>query len=158
VTANLITILNQFGQSTIQQIKNNLQATGTNATGKTANSLRFEVKENGDVTIMTIFGRPYFATVETGRKATPDYTKPSKEFVAAIKEWMEAKGKKGSAYGIAKSIHQHGTKLHQKGGRKDIISSVINQSLTDKISQSVLDSYGKLLVVNIKEMYGRNSN
>lgn len=158
MTANLITILNHYGNSTIQKIRDNLQSTGTNATGKTAQSLRYEIKDNGDLIIMTIYGRPFFATVETGRKATPDYTKPSVEFVASIKQWMIAKGKEGSAYAIAKSIHQKGTKLFRTGGRNDIISSVINQSLVDDISKSVLESYAGLLQVNIKNIYGSNGN
>lgn len=79
--------------------------------------------------------------VETGRKPTPQYDKPSKEFVASIKEWADTKGLGKFAYGIAKSIHQKGTELYRKGGRTDIITSVVNQNLTDQIAKDVLAKF-----------------
>lgn len=158
MVAELISILNTYGNSTVQSIRNNLASTGTNATGKTSQSLRFEVKNEGNKITLKVFGKPYLAVVETGRKATPQYEKPSVEFVASIREWMNAKGKEGSAYAIAKNIHQHGTKLFQKGGRQDIISNVINESLVDKISKDVLNKFAQSLVTNIKQIYGSNSN
>lgn len=137
---NLIQILTQYGNSTVAQIRQNLASTGTNATGKTSNSLKFEVKNEGFKQILKITGRPFFFAVETGRKATPDY-KPSKQFVQSIKEWMQAKGVDGSAYGIAQAIHKKGTKLFRAGGREDIYSSVVNQGLVDQISTAVLKQF-----------------
>jgi hypothetical protein len=157
-TANLISILNNYGHSTIESIKRNMALTGTNATGKTAKSLHYTVVESGDKITLSIKGKPYFAVVETGRKATPSY-KPSYAFVASIKEWVKAKGlPEGSAYAIARSIHKKGTKLHEKGGRKDIITNVINQGLTDRIAQDVLKGFANLLATNIRQVYGRNGN
>jgi len=159
MAVDLITILNTYGNTTVQQIRQNLAATGTNATGKTSNSLRFEVTQAGEKVSLKIFGKPYLAVVETGRKPTPQYTKPSKEFVQSIAEWLTARGKSGhSAYGVAKAIHQKGTQLFRSGGRKDIISNVINQDLTDRISADVLKSFANLLQTNIKSIYGSNSN
>lgn len=156
-TANLIHILNNYGHSTIESIRRNMASTGTNATGATSRSLKYTVTESGSKITLSITGRPFFAVVETGRKATPQYTKPSYQFVADIKAWAKAKGlPEGSAYGIAKSIHQKGTKLHAKGGRKDIVSNVINETLTESITKDVLKSFANLLVTNIKEIYGRN--
>jgi len=157
--ADLITILNSYGSSTVESIRRNLASTGTNATGKTSKSLRFEVNQQGEKLSLKIFGKPYLAVVETGRKPTPQYTKPSREFVQSISEWLSARGKSGvSAYGVAKAIHQKGTKLFASGGRKDIISNVINDDLTSKISADVLKSFSKLLVTNIRQTYGTNGN
>lgn len=142
MVVNLITILSQFGTSTIEKIKQNLAASGTNASGKTANSLRMEVTTDGFKQILKIFGRPFFMTVETGRKATPDY-KPSLSFVATIQAWMTAKGVPGSAYAIAQSIHKKGTKLWQSGGRTDIVSNVVNEGLTQQIARSVLTQFSE---------------
>jgi len=158
MVADIISILNTYGNSTVQSIRNNLASTGTNATGKTSQSLRFEVKNEGSKITIKILGKPYLAVVETGRRDTPQYTKPSIEFVASIQEWMNAKGKEGSAYAIAKSIHQHGTKLFQKGGRQDIISNVINQGLINNISKDILNKFASQLVLNIKQVYGNNNN
>lgn len=151
--------MSKYGQSTVAQIQANLSATGTNATGKTSKSLRFEVSEKDDTQILTVIGgRKYFMTVETGRKATPQYKNPSTEFVAAIKEWMEAKGIQGPAYGIAKSIHQKGTKLFQQGGRKSIVSNVINQGLVDQISAEILSQFSTAYLQSTVKIYGGNVN
>ena len=116
------------------------------------------MKEDGeDKQTLTVIGaRQYFMTVETGRKATPQFTKPSTEFVAAIKQWMEAKGLEGQAYGIAKSIHQKGTKLHRQGGRMDIVSNVINQNLTDNISRDLLSQFASTYLASTVKLYGSN--
>lgn len=138
---DVLSILSQYGQSTVAQIQQNLASSGTNATGKTSRSLRFEVINQVDKQILHVIGaRPFFMTVETGRKATPSY-KPSPEFVQAIKEWADAKGVEGSPYAIAQAIHNKGTKLFQKGGRHDIVGSVINQTLIDNISKDILSKF-----------------
>jgi predicted acetyltransferase len=143
----------------VAQIKQNLASTGTNASGKTSSSLKFEVKNEGFKQVLKITGKPYFMVVETGRKATPDY-KPSAQFVASIKEWMAAKGIQGQAYGIAQAIHKKGTRLHQTGGREDIVSSVVNDSLVQQISKSVLDQFAITFSKNVVNLFsdGRRIN
>lgn len=156
---DVLTILSNYGQSTVAQIQQNLATTGTNATGKTSRSLRFEVQEKGDKQILLVIGgRKYFMTVETGRKATPQFTKPSTEFVASIKEWMSAKGIEGPAYGIAMAIHQRGTKLFQTGGRRDIVSNVVNQSLVDQISKDVLAQFATAYLQSTVTIFNSGSN
>src|SRR5690242_227263 len=136
MTVELIPFLILTGQSTVQRIQHNLAATGTDASMKTSRSLRFEVQEEGTIAHLRIIGRPYFMTVETGRKPTPQYTKPSKDFVRRIKDWLQfVSGITGPAYAIALSIHKKGTKLWRDGGRKDIVSNVVNQTLYDQISK-----------------------
>lgn len=153
-----IAILSKYGQSTVAQIQQNLASTGTNATGKTSQSLRFEVEDDDDRQTLTVIGaRKYFMTVETGRKATPQFKNPSTEFVASIKEWMEAKGIEGPAYAIAKAIHQRGTKLFRDGGRKDIVSSVINASLYEAISKDLLAQFASTYLENVVKTYHSGS-
>lgn len=159
MNAELISILNQYGQSTVEKIRENLESTGTNATGKTSKSLRYEVKNEGTKATLKVIGKPYLAVVETGRKPTPQYDNPSVEFVASIKEWVKAKGlPEGSAYAIAKSIHKKGTELFRKGGRKDIVSSVINQSLVDKISLDLLDKFAIQFLANAVKLFRDGSD
>jgi hypothetical protein len=155
VTVSLVSILSGYGNTAVAQIRQNLASTGTNATGKTSRSLRFEVKEQGDKTYLKILGKPYIAVVETGRKATPQYTKPSKSFVDEIREWTKARGiNPNAAYAIAKSIHHKGT---PPTGKK-IISNVINDDLVSRISKSILDTFAKFYATNIITQYGRNGN
>lgn len=157
MVVDLITILQGYGVSIIDQIRQNLASTGTNATGKTSKSLKYVVKEEGGKTILKVTGKPYFAVVETGRRATPEFTKPSEEFVALIIEWMNAKGlvtTGGGAYGIAKSIHKKGT---PPTGNK-IFSNVINKGLIDTITKDSLQKFASEFTKNIVAQYGRNSN
>lgn len=148
IVIDLIEILNPIGNAVVTQIQQNLAATGTDATGDTSRSLRYQITQEGTVTVFQVIGRPYFMTVETGRKPTPSY-KPSRAFVNRIQEWMKARGLPGKAYGIAQSIHKKGTELFRTGGRKDIVSNVINQSLYDPISQAVLKKFVNQYIVTI---------
>lgn len=158
MTADLIAILNKYGKSTVSEIQENLSTSGTDASKKTSQSLRYEVITRGDKTTLQITGRPFFAVVETGRKPTPEY-KPSKQFVASIREWIKAKGgDQGAAYAIARSIHQKGTKLWRDGGRKDIFSNVINDSLIDKISEDLLSKFADEFLKNIVVQFNGNNN
>jgi phage/plasmid primase-like uncharacterized protein len=152
MNAEVIRILNGYGASTVEQIRQNLSSTGTNATGKSAQSLKYSVTSEGTKATLMVVGKPFFAVVETGRKPTPSY-KPSVAFVKSIQEWMDAKGKTGSAYAIAQSIHKKGTKLFRDGGRSDIYSNVINQNLTDKISLDLLNQFAKIFMTNVVKLF-----
>lgn len=149
MNVDLIQILNPIGNSVVTRIQQNLASTGSNASGKTSQSLRFTVTQEGEVVTLQVTGRPFFMTVETGRKATPTY-KPSKAFVDRIQEWMKARGLPGKAYAIAQAIHKKGTKLHRTGGRKDIVSSVINPGLYTEINEATLKYFVNKYVDSIK--------
>lgn len=152
--ADLVKILTKEATSTVEAIRQQTPR----ATGKTAQSLRFEVKEDGSKFILRILAKPFFLVVETGRKPTPNY-KPSQTFVAAIREWMNAKGKTGSAYAIAQSIHKKGTKLWQAGGRQDVVSNVINPSLTERIAEQSLHEFAReYMATVIKTFKDGNGN
>lgn len=154
LTAEIISILSKSGQSTADRIRQVIPK----KTGKTARSVRHEVTEEGSIIRLRLLAAPYFMVVQTGRKPTPQYTKPSKEFVGKIKEWLQASGKdQGPAYAIARSIHQKGTKLWQAGGNT-IISDVVNQSLVEKISQDVLKEFAKYYLVSTVNLFNDNSN
>lgn len=157
MNAEIISILNQYGASTVEQIRQNLSSTGTNATGKSAQSLRYEVKNEGLKATLRVVGKPFFAVVETGRKPTPSYN-PSENFVKSIQEWLDAKGKTGSAYGLAQYIHKHGSKLWREGGRSDIYSNLINQNLTDKISLDLLNKFAQQFMINVVKLFKDGSD
>jgi hypothetical protein len=154
MVVDLISILTGYGASTVQRIQQNLASTNTNASGKTSKSLRFEVKQQGEKTTLKIYGRPFIATVETGRKATPGL-KPSRQFVENIREWVKYRGiPQSAAYAIALSINQKGT----PPTGKLIISNVINQSLTDQITKDILTKFASLFMTNVVSQYVGRSN
>lgn len=130
------------------------QAAGQVASGKTLSSLRIETSEKDGV----LYGRTYFGTLETGRKAG----KGPENFVSIIKQWMsdkgitaqpipyvrkpsdkwqpkytpEQRGEQSLSGAIAWKIQREGTKLFREGGRNDIYSNVIPgtiKSIQDRI-------------------------
>lgn len=120
-------LLTRRGDEAVNKIQANLDK-GTTATGKTKASVRYDVTEgSGKVTLSIIGGRAFFPAVETGSK--PSDKNPSPEYVESIKDWMDARGKQGSPYGLAKGILKHGSKLWQKGGRTDIYTNVKNETI-----------------------------
>lgn len=146
-------ILTKYGTDITSRIQQNLASTGTDASGETSRSLRFTVTQEGTKDVLRLYGRPYFMTVETGRKPTPEYTKPSFDFVKRIQSWLVSRGKEmGLAYAIAKNIHKFGTKLWQRGGRKDIVSNVINDSTFQLIEQDFLKQFVNRYIVAIKDV------
>lgn len=133
----IIKILNEAGHGFVQKIKGQVP----HVTGQTANSLEFKTSYEHDAYRLQILGRPFFMTVETGRKPKGD--KPSPEMVKNIQKWMDAKGIEGKAYGMARYINQHGTKLYRDGGKKDVVSNVLNETAIGHLSQEILTLLAK---------------
>lgn len=154
MSPEVLSILSQTGQTAVSQI----QANTPKATGKTARSVRYEVKEENGKLIFRILASKYFKVVETGRKATPQFTKPSNTFVDSIREWLAAKGSdQGAAYAIAKSIHQKGTKLWQQGGNHNVFSNVITESFIDKLSNDLLTQFAKEYLDNVIKSFDESN-
>lgn len=137
--ANVIQILTNEGQSLTDQIRKNV----VKVTGKTAQSLGYEVTSTKDTSTLTITAKPFFRVVETGRKPTPD-KKPSKEMIENISDWVRALGKEQKiVWAIATSIQQKGTKLYRDCGRKDVFSNVLSDKNIAKLERTVFDELAK---------------
>jgi hypothetical protein len=134
----------------INGIRANLGSTGTNATLKTSQSLRSETTQEGTKTRMLLFGRPFFNTVSTGRKPTPN-KKPSREFIENLKPWAGARGiPENKIWGVAVNINKFGSKLWQAGGREDIVEPPVDNFINN-VGQALLDSKADDLVMKIRE-------
>lgn len=131
-------ILDRAGARAVEQIKVNLIASGENTTGKTADSLRWEVKGTGDKVSLVIYGREFFKATETGSK--PSEKNPSPEMVESLTEWAQAKGVDAKPYAIAKTILKKGSKLWRQGGRKDIYSNV-GPVIVEEIKEEVAKNF-----------------
>lgn len=115
--------LEEAGKRYVQRIRENLASTGTDASGETSRSVGYRVYEEGNKTVLVVTGgRPFFPTVETGSKKSDK--NPHPDMIDKIKKWMPYRGLQGSPWGIAKNILRFGSKLWQRGGRKDIYSDV----------------------------------
>ena len=116
-------LLEDAGKEYVDQIRANLAATGTDATGETSRSVGYRVVSQGNKIRLEVYGsRPYFPTVETGSK--PSTKNPSPEMVRKIDKWKDVRGILKHPYAIAKSILKFGSRLWQRGGRKDIYTNV----------------------------------
>jgi hypothetical protein len=105
----------------------NHERAGQVASGKTRNSLSVEVTSDTTSATATMYGRKYFAALETGSQPWKKQCKhPPKPFVETIAKWMVDKGIEGvSAYLVARKIMREGSKLYRDGGRQDIFTPVM---------------------------------
>lgn len=126
-----------------QLIINHIRANGQNASGRTIKSLHVEANEEEGV----LYGHRPFGILETGRKAG----KVPYSFRSIILQWMKDKGlhaapipyvrdgahkytpqERGDlsmAGAIAYTIKTKGSRLHRQGGRADVYSNVVPQTL-----------------------------
>lgn len=142
----------------VAEMRDNLAKTNTNASGRTSQSLRVVMTENGG----QIWGRRYFRGTEQGRAggAVP------RNFTSIIRQWILDKGLTPSAIpykrkpsanwqpkytpkerglqamasAIARTIEKSGTSLYRKGGRKDIFTNVIEENKNDlkKVAKEII--------------------
>jgi hypothetical protein len=127
-----------------QDIIANHESAGQVASGKTRDSMSVEVTTDTTSATATMYGRKYFAALETGSKPWENqYTHPPKPFVETIAQWMVDKGIEGvSAYLVARKIMREGSKLYREGGRQDIFTPAmedIEQRIDAQLS-SILET------------------
>ena len=138
-------MMRQVFEEARQDIITRHEQAGQVASGKTRDGIKVEVTEDMNGATATMYGRPYFASLETGSKPwTKQYKHPPKPFVDTISEWMSDKGITGvSAYLVARKIMQEGSLLHRNPDmRPDIFTTPmkeVEQKISDRIS-SILDS------------------
>ena len=134
-----------------QLIINHIRANGQNASGRTIKSLHVEATEDEGV----LYGHKPFGVLETGRRAG----KIPYAFRSIIYQWMQDKGVHGTpipykgqgdhrwtpqergdlkmAGAIAHPIKTQGSRLHRLGGRDDIYSNVVPQTL-ERVRQRLI--------------------
>lgn len=116
-----------------QRIIENHRSAGQVASGRTIDSLKVEITEDGGV----LWGRSAFGTLETGRKGG----KVPAGFWKIIRQWMDDKGiqveKPDSfAYLVARKIAREGTQLFRNGGRSDIYSPEVKDTV-ERVSDGI---------------------
>lgn len=140
--------LDDVGSDIVETLRENLAKAGKNATGKTSKSLRHEVTDEDGVIALTVYGRPFFNAVETGRGPRKSTTQGT--FKEGMLEWMQArgigsaldqKGKERLARFFTWRINKLGDRLFRSGGRKDIFTPVIEQSAVDKVKKIITDQF-----------------
>ena len=153
VTIDIRRILTSALEDAKVEIQHNLDITGTNASGRTSESLTVEVDGNTGV----LYGRQAFGTVETGRKPG----KVPYGFRDIIYQWMQDKdvhakvegrrsqesADRSMAYIIARKIANEGSKLYRDDGRDDIYSNVLPLTI-ERVQNEVTNVY----IINIQSI------
>lgn len=98
-------VIDTFGTEFINKMKNELQSTGTIATGTLMNSLTFDTKFEIDKIVIRFLSEDYGQYIESGRKAG---TYPN---VSNLQRWLQVKGiPMKASFPIAKKIYKFGIK------------------------------------------------
>lgn len=143
---NLDEMLSEWAENVIVRIQENLDSTGTTASGKTKESLEYELTDTG----VRILGRQYFRGVEEGRPAGGIPYK----FQDILYDWAKAKGilssfgdteskQRSALYMVGQFIKNNGTRLYREGGRTSIYTDVIEEmlpALEDEIAIEVVET------------------
>lgn len=123
-----------------QRIIDNMTRAGQHASGRTADTMRVDVQQNGTTIRGTLWGRPFFGTLETGSRPwsrADEYERVPYWFARIIRDWIDAKGLSLNEWAVAHKIIHGGSKLYREGGRDDIYSSEIPQTMTEIGKQMV---------------------
>ena len=145
--------LKKFGLIGVQSLRQDVEK--VSATGKTADSIRFEVsvENNGNLTLI-FYGRKFFKTLETGRGPRRSHTYG--EFDLNLIDYMNArsigsdlsdKKKKQLAKFLAYKINKLGDSTFKKGGR--VVYSPGLSKLVSEIKSAITKDFAKLYIKEI---------
>lgn len=124
------------------RVATNIVKAGQNTTGKTIASMKTRVEATSDGFLGTLTARPYFGALETGsrpwrtqyyktKKDGSRYLAAPKFFIDIMRDWMNAKNVPGSPFLVATKIMSEGSKLFREGGREDIYTNEIPQTISN---------------------------
>lgn len=145
-------LLNEYGKKAVDLIKSKVPV----VTGKTRDSVRYEVVKGQDKISLLVFGRPFFKAVETGRG--PYKQGGYQEFDKKLDEWLRERGfpskvsKKGITYylvgdqwmsgkSLAYLINKRGDSKYRSGG-VDVYSNELNV-LIEQLKQDIPQEFKK---------------
>lgn len=136
-TADVEKIIREELDALRLRIIQNISNSGKRASGRTQDSLKVTVQQQGSAVIGELTGRSFFGALETGSKPwRTQYTRPPKFFIEIIQDWMMEKGISGPAGAIAYSIMKRGSAQYRQGQREDIYSEEITKAY-DEIQKRV---------------------
>jgi hypothetical protein len=125
------------------------------ATGKTVDSIRFEVSVDSDGNMtLTFYGRQFFKALETGR--APRKNSSYGQFDLNLLDYMEARGmltgltdkqKKAKAKSLAWYINKHGDQTYREGGR-EVYSDTLFK-LVSELKRAITQDFTKLYIREI---------
>jgi hypothetical protein len=152
-TSKIQATLKLFGMQGVLALRNDVNK--VSATGKTADSIRFEisVEANGNMSL-TFYGRKYFKALETGRG--PRKSSEYQEYDVSMYEYMLARGigadlpekkRKQLARFLTLKINKEGDSVFKRGGR--VVYSPTITKLAEEVKRAILQDFAKLYIREI---------
>ena len=128
-------ILEKFGQDSVNLLRSNISKAGQNATGETSNNITSDMLSN---TRVQVTAPSYVYVLETGRK--PRESSQESDFRSKLEKWITARGLDITVSSLQYLINKRGTKLWREGGRKDIITPILDNKRFIKLTKDILDA------------------
>ncbi len=147
MSANLTAILNTYGALGVEMLKQAIEK--VDATGKTANSIKYEVKSTDKKDQLLLVGRAYFELLEKGIR--PSGKNPSPDMIKFMTEYAKARGMdkpESAAWAISKTILKEGDRTHKQGGR--IVYSDDLSKFVDELTKVLATEFSKGFLTEIK--------
>jgi hypothetical protein len=148
--------LTRYGNLGVEGLKNDVQK--VSATGKTAESIRYEVQYKDQQWALTFIGRSFFKALETGRG--PRTSDEDHNFKSNMLEYMKARGigadldeKKREALAryLVLKINREGDSTYKKGGRI-VYSATLSKLVDELINALKKDVVNQYIKENIREV------
>jgi hypothetical protein len=137
----------QQGLDITKGLQDNLRAANRNASGKTSESIDFEIFDDSDTTTFQIVANKNIRFLQDGRGPTKKGGTGAVK--NSIRQWIKDKGIKGRD-GISEDtlVFLITRKIHREGyeGTEGLIDDIINQDLIDFIHEGITDIIGKEFV------------
>lgn len=154
-------VLTRYGIIGVQALKQDVQK--VSATGGTAESIRFEVEQNGFTTTLYILARAFFSTLETGRG--PRRSDQEGNFKDNMWEYMQARGigadlpekkRRQLARFLVLKINREGDNTFKQGGR--IVYSPTLTKLINEIRAAVKKDLFGMYVKDVMSVVKNGDN
>jgi len=154
----LKTILENNGSKGKDAYKKSLEENDRVATGKTKNSIRFEVKQTIDSTKLTFYALDHIRALEEGRgKSTSN---SGSGFFDDIVEWIQARGIPANPHAVYRKINESGwnTSLPNRtngSGTKGIITD-IDKQIQEDVKEDIITNSKMLILEELKTFKNGN--
>lgn len=154
-------LLNNYGILGVEMLKQNISK--VTATGKTVNSISYEVTSKEQTDTLTIFGRAFIDTIETGRG--PRKSTQQGGFLDNMLEYMQARGigsdlndkkRKQLARFLVLKINREGDSTYKKGGR-EVYSNDLEKYI-EALKEALRKDFSLTFRNNLKHSLGSISN
>jgi hypothetical protein len=151
---DVVRTLDEFGHLGVQALRQDVAK--VSATGETADSIYYEVKASFERIKLTIWGRKFFSTLETGRG--PRKGSEYQEFDEHMLKYMKARGigadltdkkRKQLARFLTYKINKEGDKTFKQGGR--IVYSPTLRKLVDELKKALREDLRHYAISEIRK-------